>query len=162
MRKPTRSWFSRAAKSSSGDKPVPSDYDGDFKTDIAIYRPSTGEWWISRSSHGGINVFQFGTSTDKPVPGDYTGDNKTDAAFWRPSTGEWFVLRSEDFSYYAVPFGLSDDLPTPGQFDGDGKFDLAVYRPSTNRWYVQVTGGGYFYRDFGAPGDRPLPNLFVP
>jgi uncharacterized delta-60 repeat protein len=146
----------------AGDLPVPSDFDGDFKTDVAIYRPSAGEWWINKSSDGGVYAFQFGASSDKPVPGDYTGDNKTDAAFWRPSTGEWFILRSEDSSYYSIPFGLSDDLPTPGNFSGDGRFDLAIFRPSTNTWHIQPTGGAYFYRIFGASGDQPLPNLFVP
>jgi uncharacterized delta-60 repeat protein len=146
----------------SEDKPVPSDYDGDFKTDIAIYRPSMGEWWVQKSSDSNIYAFQFGTSTDKPVPGDYTGDGKTDAAFWRPATGEWFILRSEDYSYYSVPFGLSDDLPTPGHYAGDDRYDLVVFRPSTNTWHIQMTGGFYFYKEFGAAGDQPLPNLFVP
>jgi uncharacterized delta-60 repeat protein len=146
----------------SGDKPVPSDFDGDFKTDIAIYRPSAGEWWVQKSSDSSIYAFQFGASTDKPVQGDYTGDGLTDAAFWRPSTGEWFILRSEDYSYYSIPFGLSDDLPTPGNYSGDGRFDLVVFRPSTNTWHVQPTGGAYFNRVFGAAGDQPVPNVFVP
>ena len=170
FRPSTSQWFIRKSSGgtiittfgTSGDKPVPSDYDGDFKTDIAIYRPASGEWWINKSSDDGIYAFQFGASTDKPVPGDYTGDNKTDAAFWRPSTGEWFILRSEDYSYYSSPFGLGDDLPTPGNFSGDGRFDFAVFRPSTNTWHIQPTGGAYFYRIFGAAGDQPLSNLFVP
>ena len=131
------------------------DFDGDRKTDISIFRPSSGEWWYQRSSDNQVPAFQFGAGTDKIVPADYTGDGKTDIAVWRPSTGEWFVLRSEDSSYYAFPFGANGDTPAPGDFDGDGKSDPTVFRSSNATWYTQASSQGVLIRQFGATGDIP-------
>ena len=132
------------------------DFDGDGKTDISIYRPSVGQWWILRSSDGGNNAAQFGNSADKLAPGDFTGDGKTDIAIFRPAAGEWFVLRSEDGSYYSLPFGTSGDIPAPADFDGDGKDDPAVFRPSTSTWYVMKSTGGTIIQQFGQTGDVPV------
>lgn len=45
---------------------VQNDYDGDGKTDIAIWRASTGTFFIIQST-GGVNATQWGASGDFPV-----------------------------------------------------------------------------------------------
>ena len=62
----------------SGDIPIPADFDGDGRTDLAIYRPSDGGWYIRYSSLGYSSnqwaYFQWGLSTDMPLAGDFDGE----------------------------------------------------------------------------------------
>jgi len=135
---------------------TPFDFDGDGKTDLSIFRPSNGQWWLGRSADGLI-VHTFGNSSDILTPADFTGDGKTDVAIYRPSAGSWFVLRSEDFSFYSFPFGAAGDVPVPGDYDGDGKADAAVFRPSSSTWFVQRSSdAGTTIQSFGATGDLPV------
>lgn len=134
------------------------DFDGDHKTDLSIFRPSTQTWWINRSSDGNSGAVNFGaiSTPGVPVPADYTGDGKTDVAVWRASDGTWLILRSEDSSYYSLPFGSNGDIPAPGDFDGDGKADPTIFRPSTGAWYSLQSSGGVSIRSFGTNGDQPV------
>jgi hypothetical protein len=80
----------------SGYAPMPGDFDGDGKTDVAVYQSTTGNWYVLLSSTS------YTTSLSKnaggtgwaPVPADYDGDGKTDFAVYNTSSGIWFVLKS--------------------------------------------------------------------
>ena len=82
---------------------TPDDYDGDGKTDLAVYRPSTGVWFILNSASFTGRDQQWGVLGDIPVPGDYDGDGKTDLAVYRPSTGVWFIINSASFTQREQP-----------------------------------------------------------
>ena len=78
---------------------------GTGKTDIAVWRPSTGTWWILNSSTGAVTQRQWGDVRRHSVPGDYDGDGKTDIAVWRPSDGQWWILNSSNGSVTQTAMG---------------------------------------------------------
>jgi hypothetical protein len=133
------------------------DYDGDGRTDLSVFRPASGSWFLNRSRDG-FTAVNFGLSGDLLAPGDYDGDGKTDVAVFR--SGSWFVLKSSDNSFSAVGFGFASDVLVAGDYDGDGRTDPAVYRPSNNTWYALNSSGGVTGVAFGAAGDVPVSGDF--
>ncbi len=59
--------FQATAWGSGSDIPVPGDFDGDGRTDVAIFRPSTGVWWVLGSSSGPGAGVTWGAATDLPI-----------------------------------------------------------------------------------------------
>jgi subtilisin family serine protease len=165
--------FASATSAGSFDAsivPVPGDFDGDDRHDIATWVGGPGRWYVRQSATGDASWtdVQWGRLDlgDVPVPGDYDGDGKTDPAVWRRSTGFWYILRSSTnyATWTAIQWGREDhgDRPVPGDYDGDGKTDPAVWRSSDGGWYAlrSATGySGYIGVVLGAPqpGDVPVP-----
>ncbi|MDA0698630.1 MAG: VCBS repeat-containing protein, partial [Chloroflexi bacterium] len=63
------------------------DFDGDGKTDYAIFRASTSQFFVKKSASNSTDVVTWGDSaqSDRPVPADYDGDGKSDHAIFRPA-----------------------------------------------------------------------------
>jgi len=136
------------------------DFDGDGKTDVSVFRPSEGNWYLNQST-AGFGVINWGIATDVLVPGDYDGDGKADTAVFRatadPSQPDYYILRSNGFTLQGISWGIAGDMPMNGDYDGDSKTDAAIYRPSTQTWYIlNSSNGSNTVANFGAAGDVPL------
>jgi hypothetical protein len=144
------------------DVPVPADYDGDGKTDIAVWRAETGEWLVLFSSfkfdQRKAGTFRWGANGDVPVQADYDGDGRADYAIFRPLGNQWMVLESSTGSWKIRSLGSVGDQLVPADYTGDGKADIAVYRSGV--WQVLNSETQEmepfkfgFKDDLAAPGD---------
>ena len=141
------------------DKTATADYDGDGKTDLAVFR--NGVWYALRSSNNSMLAFQFGTTGDIPVPADYDGDGDADFAVVRNNaqTEEltWYLYLTSNGQFSFQDFGASTDILVPADYNGDGLTEIAVYRPAEGRFYVSKGSRHNFDVIYwGAPGDKPV------
>lgn len=143
------------------------DFDGDGKTDLAVWDGmNTSFWQIILSSDSKAKSIYWGKAyepfNDIVAPGDYDGDGKTDAAVFRRSTNTWYVKRSTDDQTMTVQFGLGTDTVVPADYDGDGKTDIAVWRAREGRWLIKRSSDNQTQSIIWGSGRLSLMDVPVP
>ena len=128
----------------AGDIPVPGNYNDTAAAELAIYRPSTGQFFIDNNGTLVTVTLATGTAGDIPVPGDYNNSytvvagqpvasRATEPAVYNPTTGVWDILKAG-----GVVTSLTfqpGDIPAPGDYAGTGSLQPVVYRPSAGKFY---------------------------
>lgn len=145
-----------------GDQPVVGDYDGDGRTDPAVWSPpkggeERGQWKVRYlpDSKGAVRrerTISFGMKDDIPIAADYNCDGTTDLGVYRRSESTW-IMRLGENAVHRVRWGIDPkEEPIVGDFDADGCVDLGFY-----------FGDGFFrwallHSQFGAEAKDMLPN----
>lgn len=134
------------------------DYNGDGKSDLGIYVPSTGHFWVAKSTGSAFNETQDWLADavgagDERLIGDFNGDGKSDVGVYVPSSlsgnGRFWVALSnggsfaakEDWTTYNGQAGWGNEVRHVGDYDGDGKSDIGIYVPSTGQFWVALSTG---------------------
>lgn len=156
------------------DIPIAMDIDRNNTSDLAVFRPSNGTWYILRmgdiikprtsaAPENGVHyrIIQWGAAGDKPLAGDFDADGVDELVAFRPSSGDWYIYNTVTGSSRILHWGMNGDIPMAKDFDGDARADLAVFRPSNGTWYIQSSlDNSLIGRQFGTGTDIPVPADF--
>ena len=112
----------------TGDLPVVGDWKGAGVSELGLFRPSTGEWFLDyngNKSWNGCNKDRcksFGTAGDQPVTGDWNGSGASKIGVFRPSAGAWFLDYNGNGTWdgcgidlCSATFGGPGDIPVAGK-----------------------------------------------
>jgi large repetitive protein len=135
------------------------DFDGDGKTDLAIFDQATATFTVLLSG-GGSQSVQLGTPGDVniPVAGDFDGDGKADLSIYDQTRSQFFIQLSGGGSLtpqFGNPAHLN--IPIAADFDGDGRTDFAIYDQTGSQFFIILSGGGAKTPQFGIPSDVNIP-----
>ena len=134
------------------------DYDGDRKSDLAVFRNGYWSIYLMAGSVLCDNTPLWVGPGYIPVPGDYDGDGKSDLAVFRDGYWSIYLMAGSVLCDNAPLWVGPGYIPVPGDYDGDGKSDLAVFRDGY--WSIYLMAGSILCDNaplWVGPGYIPVP-----
>ncbi|HWP22578.1 MAG TPA: fibronectin type III domain-containing protein [Candidatus Binatia bacterium] len=138
-------------------------------SNIGLYRPSTGAWYLVANSTGlwqGCNVDRclgpFGTGTDVPLVGDWNGSGKLKLGLYDTAHKSWELDTNDDgtwqgckqdtcFSFALNPASGESEIPLVGSWDGAPTSSVGVYKLATNPTTTKDRKSGGNLKSTGSP-----------
>jgi hypothetical protein len=120
------------------------DYDGDRQSDLAVYEPASGAWYIYSLRSGPLAwALPWGGPGMIPVSGDFNGDRVTDLAVYELNTGCWYIrtLAYGLVLAFGDQWGGRNMMPVAADYNADAITDLAVYDLVNGYWYIRTLSG---------------------
>ncbi len=128
--------------------PVPGDYNGDGRADLAFFNRQTGQWATNLASGREVRL---GRTGDIPIPGIYgfycdrevygrcvikvnLGQRCTDRAVYDPVSGRTLIKNCVYGDEIPFTIGGPGFIPAVGDKDCDGLTDQGFYNAATNEW----------------------------
>ncbi len=155
----------------AGDIPVPGDYTGVGYDELAVYRPSTGQFLVQVPGTATPLSIPLPAGTPDlsslvPVPGNYdpyldkavtpnVWVENTEAAWYDPTTGT-FTIQGPSVAYTVSGF-QPNDIPVPADYAGNGSTQPAVFRPSTGQVFAEEGGTVTLIATFATPATNDIP-----
>jgi hypothetical protein len=131
------------------------DFDGDDMANIAVWRPSNGDWFIiSNLATAGSSLPPLNSRNSRLRRLGSIGSGRPSLSPTGPRGAS-----SNATSLLVEQWGASGDIPVAGDYDGDRKADVAVFRPSNGTWYIVPSSdpSAPIVQQWGASGDIPVP-----
>jgi hypothetical protein len=145
-------------------------------TQIGIFRPETGEWFLDRNGNGqwdgcavDICIASFGQPGD--LPAIWSGSASSNIGTFDSITGRWQLDRNGNGQWDGcavdiciASFGQPGDLPVTRKVSGVNGAIVGVFRPTQELWHFDINGNQAFdgcsidecANGFGTLGDMPV------
>ena len=129
------------------DRAARNDFDGDRASDLAVFDPASGEWYVQSIARNRVLAWRlpWGWPGAAAAAGDFDGDRACDIAAYDASGTLWYVWSLARGCCLAggLPCGAPGAEPAPGDYDGDGADEVAAYEAARGLWYAcSIAGPG--------------------